>query len=264
MLPVLAAAETESELMKINKFSTVSARSGKVTTVVKIPSAGTTTTTTAATIFKQGFSGSVTIRAQGGATLQMILANLKANQTPQNHADVWIIEGGINDIKWFSGANDPPGFWTEYSYYLNQFTIYAETCGVKLYFQEMTPVVAEVINQWPYWLGLDVPGKLPRMNTKIHDRAETSGNGVIYVYDAFSPYWKDWNSGDSSVHPNDLGAEKLAEAWANGIRKDLAKDSTIYVGGDSIAARVSLGVFYNKLIALFPNAVDAETWNEYE
>lgn len=211
-----------------------------------------------------GFSGSVTVHGEGGAPLFVILGNLKRDQTPQNHADVWIIEGGLNDIKWFcDGTSESLGFWTEYETRLNQIADYAQVCGVKkLYFQEMTPVVAELVNQNPYWAEIDVPGKLPRMNEIIHHIAEEHNAGVIAVYDSFAPYWKDW-SYDSSVHPNTFGADHLAEAWASGIRDSLGKNSSIYVGGDSITNAVSLTVFLEKLARLFPNAV-RNNWSLYE
>lgn len=257
---VLTLGAKNNEDVMSDKRSTTDAK-GKTTTVVKAFSA-TSTTTGSVVLASHSFAGSVTIHGQGGATLAMILANLKADQTPQHHADVWIIEGGINDIKWFAGYDDAGDLWAEYFFNLCQIASYAQACGAKLYFQELTPVVAAMINQDPYWAGLDVPDKIPVMNAMIHQIAGIDGWRVVDVYDAFAPHWVDWNNGGSAVHPNATGTLMLAAAWAKGIKGDVSKNTSIYVAGDSIANTVSSDLLLAEIVANFPSA--AEAWCGYE
>lgn len=222
------------------------------------------TTTTGIIKRAASYSGDLTIYGQGGAPLQTIMNNIKADQTPLFHADIWIVEGGVNDIKWYSGPSDPPYFWTEYEGFHNQIQAYAQSCGVKkLYLQEMTPVVPDLVNNDPYWMGLDVPGKLPRMNGVIHQLARTYGCGVIVLYDAFFPYWADWSYG-TSVHPNATGVDHLAQVWAEGIQDNLTPNVSIYVAGDSIVNCVSPAVFLEKINRQLALDAARPVWNQYE
>ncbi len=266
LLPVVASALDDSpdELSKINKISTSVVEKGKITTVVKVLS-DISTTTTMVTLAQPGFSGSVRIHGRGGAPMFQVLQDLEEDQNPQNHADIWIIQGGVNDIKWFYNPSYPSSIFTEYQDYLGQIASYARDCGAVLYFQEMTPVVPDMINQWDYWMGLDVPGKIPRLNTIIHNVAATYDVGVISLYDDFLPNWVNWNSGGSSVHPNTIGIQHLAEAWAEGIRSSIRQSSSVYIGGDSITALVSSGLVVTDLNnILLSNAVPPDSWIKYE
>lgn len=254
---LMAAADSDEKLLKANRLTIAVMQGGKA--VITVKDIGTSAAATQKTVAEKGlFSGSVMIHGQGGAPTGQILINLKEDQTPQNHADIWIIEGGINDIKIHP---DPEIFWTVYNGNLAQIALYAKECGAKLYLQEMTPVT-NAINESPYWMGLDVPGKLPKMNGCQRSVAAECGQQVIALYDSFLPYWKDWNSEGSTVHPNETGVDKIAQAWTDGIKPDLTKDASIYVAGDSIVNAVPPEILIKKIDASFPNAVNY--WESYE
>lgn len=224
--------------------------------------APTTRTTTRKTLHADtGYGGTVTvtIHSAGGVPSPGILANLKADQNPRQHALVWIFAGGINDLKLF-GNN--PGTRLYYQEQLEQACDYAALCNARLYLQEPTPVVKDLIEADPYWAGLDIPGGIQKMAGIVNAVALKKGVRVIRVYDDFLPRWGEWSYGDS-VHPNSLGAQKLAQAWAGGIRIDLCHSASVYVAGDSIAGYVSPEVFLGEMIKNIPAACDP-AWERYE
>jgi lysophospholipase L1-like esterase len=178
---------------------------------------------------------------KGGAPTFQIKDAVLAEESPQSHHDLWIIQGGVNDCFWFGATTS-----TLVQCYLGSLTAIADhatTCGAVVFFQELTPVIPAIIDPQAPKTAPHEP-KIILLNRVLKRWTQERGLRMISVYQEFKPHWSATPEGwciykdSDSVHPNEKGNRALGRAWARAVRDVVNKlpEQTVKIAvfGDSI------------------------------
>lgn len=187
------------------------------------------------------------VYATPGAPTFKIKEAVFKNESPKNHHDIWIMQGGANDVFWYGTKTT-----VMVENYLRSWTAVADlatSCGATVIFQELTPVIPSIIDVWVPKTAPNEP-KIKMLNSALAAFAAKRQLRLIKLYDDFKPHWNtsagSWGLvlKSDSVHPSAEGAKALAKCWVEAIRDDIAarphSPVRVAIYGDSITATTYL------------------------
>lgn len=197
----------------------------------------------------QGHAMNITVDNYGwpGATASMITSRVLDTETTASHHDIWIVEGGLNDLNYSCG---------NYRYAQEQITsnwlqvqALADRLGVTVYFSEITPIAP---GEDPICSWAPCNPKIELLNLRLAVMALDYKIKTISLFSDLEQHWTKtadaWclnlaNNGKiDGAHPNALGAQAIAEHYYSDIRSMLVQTGpkTIAIFGDSIVATTYL------------------------
>lgn len=212
-----------------------------------------------------------------GATMAQVRSKLFDTETTMTHHEIWIVEGGLNDLNYTNGdyrlaQEQMTSNWL-------QIRDHARNLGVDVYFSEVVPVAP---NEDAKCTWIPVAPKIQALNLHLAVLAQDYKLNTIGLYDDLEPHWTSaadaWcknfaNCGTiDGAHPNALGSKAIADHYYAALRAGLVRNGpkSIAIFGDSIVATTYLPVdqrieaVMKAAAASERSAMQSRAWQYYE